>query len=367
MRARDFYSALRTLHAFTGAALCLLLIVLALTGSLLVFKDDYVRARIPAARAAADLSLPALARAAERAEAEFGDNARSIIFARPRFALHKVYLKDGGAAYLDREGHLVDRWEKNGRVEDWLFDLHHYLLAGETGKTVSGVAGLGAGVLALTGLFAFWPARRAFRRGLRIENLSRPALQSAHRNLGILSALPIVVLALTGAAVVFSQTSIALFDRIGGSPAPLTAEVGAGDVDWEAALAEARDLYPDAAPRVAGWPASPGDPARLRLKRTREWHPNGRTSLLIDPADSTIAAHQDALSLGAGRQAWNGLYPIHAAHTGGRLYDLLVFASGLALAGLGFLGLAAFIQRFPFRRRRERNCATVRPRAGAAE
>lgn len=41
-------------------------------------------------------------------------------------------------------------------------------------------------------------------------------------------------------------------------------------------------------------PASPGKPATIRLKQPGERRPNGRTSVLIDPADSTAVRAVDA-------------------------------------------------------------------------
>ena len=57
-----------------------------------------------------------------------------------------------------------------------------------------------------------------------------------------------------------------------------------------------------------------------------------------------------------GRRAGHAIYPLHSARLGhglaGRLYDLLVFLTGLALAMLGGLGLFAFARhRLPGARR----------------
>ena len=41
---------LRTVHAWAGAILSLLLLVLGLTGTLLVFEDDWLRLTVPEAR-----------------------------------------------------------------------------------------------------------------------------------------------------------------------------------------------------------------------------------------------------------------------------------------------------------------------------
>ena len=52
-RTLSLPSAARAVHAWAGAALSLLVIVVASTGALLVWKDAYLWATIPAARAMA--------------------------------------------------------------------------------------------------------------------------------------------------------------------------------------------------------------------------------------------------------------------------------------------------------------------------
>jgi uncharacterized iron-regulated membrane protein len=94
---------------------------------------------------------------------------------------------------------------------------------------------------------------------------------------------------------------------------------------------------------MAVWPAEPGDAASVRLRRPAEWHANGRTRVRIDPESSAVLVVEDAQSLGLGQRMANAVYPIHAAQVGGRAYDALTFASGLALAALGSLGLWSFL------------------------
>lgn len=319
--------------------------VISITGSLLVFKDDYLRATVPEACEVPDLSTPGLARVTESVEAAFPiDELRALVYAKPKLGLHKVYLTEGRSAYVTSQGDVLDTWEANGRFEDWLFDLHHRLLAGNTGVWIAGLSGLAATGLIIGGLIAFWPARRGMKRGLKVTKASRAQLLSLHRNLGVYSALPIILLALSGTALSFPETSRALFDRLGGPQAAPSVQAEPGNTDWFSALQATQTLFPNAEPRIAIWPRSDG-PATLRLKTAEEWHPNGRTVVAINPSDASILYAQDANAEGAGRRAFNAVYPIHAAHVGGRVYDTVVFVSGLSLFMLGFIGAVTFWRR----------------------
>lgn len=346
MKARSVFKAVRTAHAFAGAAISLVIVMLAFTGTLLVFKDDYIRATVPDARAEADLSVAALAKVTEGVEDSFGANRlRALVYATPDFGLHKAYLTERQYAYLNSRGDVVATWGANGRFEDWLFDLHHRLLAGTTGLWIAGLSGLAACVLVITGLIAVWPMRRGLRRGVKITASSRSQLLSVHRNLGVWIAAPIFVLMLSGVALTFPSTSRALMDRLGGPETEAPVEMGQGDVDWDMALRGGMEVFPEGALRIVSWPREPGGPAVLRIRQSAEWHPNGRSVVTIDPATNAAVSNFDATRAGTGREAYNAFYPIHAAHIGGRLYDLLILIVGLSLTGLGVFGFWAFVRR----------------------
>lgn len=339
--------ALRTAHAWAGVVLSLLLAVLGLSGALLVFKKDYLRVVFAEARAPVDYAPERIGAALEAIEARFaGDSLQYVMLADPELGMHKAVFADGGAAYLSQNGALLARWDKNGRVEDWLFDLHHYLLTGDTGKLLAGVAALAAIVLALTGLVIVAPSLRMFAWRVWPRTSARRDLLAAHRDLGVVFAAPILVLAITGAAMVFSdEAKSVLVAATRSTPAPRAAppEVGAGDVDWRLALTEARAAFPDATPRLASWPRNEDGPASVRLRRPMEWHPNGRTYVTIDPAASRAVALADAQALSRAERAFNALYPLHGAFVGGRFYDAISALAGLALAALGLIGAWSFL------------------------
>ncbi|WP_298918591.1 PepSY-associated TM helix domain-containing protein [uncultured Algimonas sp.] len=337
------YAIARDIHGWTGAVLAALLLLIAVTGTLLVFKDDYLRATLPQAAASADLSPDALISATQAAEDAFGtDSLRVLVFATDDLGVHKAYLKTGRSAYLDASGAVIARWDENGRFEDWLFDLHHRLLLGDLGLLVAGLSGLAGSVLVLTGLYAVWPMRLGLRRGLKITQATRLQLRSLHRNLGVIACLPVLILLLTGAALSFPAESRALFDRFGGPEAVAPPTHPSGAVNWDAGFAGAQRAFPDAAPRMAIWPRDGGAPS-LRLKQPGEWHPNGRSYVHFAPDRIVV---QDALSLGAGREAFNALYPLHAGKAGSGLYKGLTALFGLAVSALSLIGLVSFAKRF---------------------
>lgn len=344
---------IRTLHAWAGAILALLLIVLGLSGSLLVLKDDWLRATVPAARVSVSPTPQALGAAAEALEQAHPGKIKTLVFARPDLGIHRVYLQDDINGYADADGDRVRTWRGNARAEAWIFDLHHHLLAGETGDVIVGISGLAGAALVLTGVIIWAPAWRSFAWSLWPRSARRRDLVAAHRDTGMIFMAPVFALCLTGGAIIFHEQAQALLIAAfpGGIAAPTDKpEVGEGDVDWPRALAAAQAQFPDATLRMAAWPAKPGAPVTIRMRQAGEWHPNGRTVVTIDPATSQVVRTLDSRALAPGMRAYNAFYPIHAASVGGRAYDLVIFASGLALAALGGVGLWSFLIK-PRRRR----------------
>lgn len=353
---------LRTAHAWAGAVLCILITVLGASGALLVFKKDYLRAVFPEARAAISLAPEELGPVLNRIDAEYGpEGLQYVSVGDPKFGLHKAVFRDGGGAYLDASGETVARWEKNGRVEDWLFDLHHYLLAGNTGKLVAGAAGGAAILLCITGLIIVWPTLRMFAWRVWPKSGLRRDLLAQHRDLGVIFALPIILIVFTGFSMVYSGPVRAMLNAVTLSeplPAPARAEAGNGVTDWTATLVAAELAFPGAIPRLASPPRAENGPASLRLRRPGEWHQNGRTYVFMDPATNQPIGTADGHGMSRGDRAFNSLYPLHSAGIGGRLYDAFAFLTGLALTVLGVLGTWTFLRK-PRRKRKKRTVATA--------
>lgn len=342
---------LRTLHAWTGAILSLILIVVGLSGGVLVFRKDIIRLATPEARETAMLTPQAIGAVLEAVERSHPGAARTFVASGPDFGLHQVYRTDGSSLLSQRGDEVA-----SGAVEatEALLDLHKELLAGETGRLVVGLSGIAAVLLVLSGLGIWAPTWRTFRARLWPRSIRRGDLVSTHRNLGVLFAIPIVLFCATGAVIVFSGITGKVLARVlpAAVAAPKVSGAGVGDIDWPRALAAAQTRAPDGRLSLVFWPAWPGAPAVVRLAQPGDWRGADHAIVLIDPATSGVlfAADQESVSLGAGVQS--AFDPLHAASIGGRPYDLLALVSSLALTGLGVLGLWSFL--IKPRRRRER-------------
>lgn len=350
--------ALDLLHRWTGGLIGLLLAVLGLTGTLLLHKEAWLRWTLPHAADAQRQDSATLAEAAERL---FGGSEApdQILFATQGFGLHRLSYGGDHGGYADQTGAIVTRWSSIWeRPEIWLFDIHHHLLTGETGETISGILGLIGLAFVVTGTILWWRTRKTFAFRLLPRRMSRPAIVRHHRDLGVVVAPLLFLSMLTGTMMVLRPVSNLLLSpwstpaEMAAATAPPKAKIGLpGPIDWRRIIGTVRSIHPDAEIRVISLPREPGGMIALRARQSEEWLPNGRTLFWFDPADGRLIDHRDALAFPKGARLFNLLYPIHAAKVGGLAYRLVMTLSGLGLTLLGSLAVFSFWSNRRFARR----------------
>jgi uncharacterized iron-regulated membrane protein len=334
-------------HRWVGGVLGLILVTLGVSGSILVHKEDWIA--LPHANDAL-ISEPSRLGASANKLLAAADGGESIIFASERFGLLQLRDQSSGL-YATQSGEIVTRWNSQWeRPEIWLFDLHHHLFAGETGEIVIGIAGLAVLLFVITGSLLWWRTRRTFRLRLWPTRMTRPAIRMHHRDLGIVVAPMLFLVALTGTMMIFRPVAGFVLLPLS-SPKQIEADLTAPkfqtgklskDLDWVAVIQTAQAEFPRAQLRIVSLPKKVGDPITVRMKQADEWLPNGRTLLWFDPASGKLLGKRDALSMHTGTQAFNMAYPIHAGKIGGFGYRLFLTFIGLALVLLGSLSVWSF-------------------------
>lgn len=350
------------LHRWLGGTIGLLLAVLGVSGALLVHKDVWVG--VPGARDAQVTDTAALAATAQRLMADPETRPRSIVFASETFGLNRLSYQGQEGAYADQAGQVVTRWTSQWeRPEVWLFDLHHHLFYGDTGEIVAGVAGLAGLGFVITGLILWWPVRNSYEFRLWPKKLSRFPILRHHRDWGVVLAPVLALSLITGSIMVFRPVANLILGpgaerEVTESLKPPPPRAGvklADDLDWGAMIRQARALYPTAEVRILSLPRDGNGLVSLRLRQQEEWLPNGRTTLWFAADTGQLAHSRDALALAPRAQAYNAIYPLHAAKVGGLPYRLLMTLSGLTLGLFGTLTVWTFwFARKPRRRREPR-------------
>jgi Uncharacterized iron-regulated membrane protein len=348
-------SLLRTLHAWGGVTLSLLMMLVSFTGTLLVWKEDYLRLTELAAQvdfAPTPENLAVVGAAVDRHFAP--EEVLGVRFATAELPLTQVILDGERYAYLDTRGEIVDLWEGNGRAEEWLFDLHHRLLLGNFGLTLLGLAACAMVLLVLAGLVAFWPARRGWRHGVLPQDTTRPALLGSHRNLGVVLALPFLLTLVTGITLAFpNQVEEWLLGEIRFSEEYSDAMLigidsieGTEQGEWLPAMQRALAVFPGATVRSAQVPGPFSAYRILGLQQEGEWNRTGLSRVYIDVTGGWMDLRIDALNLPLRERLYNLATPLHTGKMGQLWYKLFLTLSGLGVFVLSGLGLLSFIKRY---------------------
>lgn len=336
------------LHRWTGGLIGLVLLVLGLSGTVLLHRDAWIG--VPHADDAQVQETGAVIAAVTRIMRDPEARPNGIVMASESFGLHRLSYPHDAGAYATQAGEVVTRWDSPWqRPELFLFDLHHHLLAGETGEIVTIIAGLCGLFFVISGVILWWRTRSTFRLRLIPTRLTRPAILWYHRDLGIIVAPLLLLVIFTGTAMVFRPITALVLGP--SAPATIEASFKAPDIapaplaaqpDWVRIIGTARQRFPDAEIRIIALPREEGGPITMRMKQPAEWLPNGRTTLWFAPDSGRLVEARDALKLPGAAQWFNMAYPLHAAKVGGLPYRLLLTVVGLALSLLGSLTVWTF-------------------------
>ena len=171
-----FRRVLFQVHLWSGIALGLYILMMSVTGSVLVYRNELFRAATPAP-IISSVSAPRLT------DAQLDEDARRLY---PGFQVVRI----GRARDPDQ---AVDIWLRRGsevkkrlfdarsgsdlgdsvpagiQIVSMLLDLHDDLLAGPTGRKVNTVGALALLALAMTGLVIWWPGIKTWRRSLTLH------------------------------------------------------------------------------------------------------------------------------------------------------------------------------------------------------
>ncbi|MSO46257.1 MAG: PepSY domain-containing protein [Acidobacteria bacterium] len=166
------------IHLWVGLAIGLYVVVLSLTGSALVFRNELDRAFSPdppAIDKTARIRSPQeLTGAAQRAYPGFAVESVGVL--QQRSPVVQISLRQGGDtiervfnAYTGED--LGDPFPMASRALLWITILHDDLLVQEEerGRFWNGVGSILTTLLCLTGMVIWWPGIASWRRGLSIR------------------------------------------------------------------------------------------------------------------------------------------------------------------------------------------------------
>jgi len=359
-------------HLWIAIGLGLLLVPIAVSGGLLMLRD-VIEPRLNPARYALtgnDVALPLAAYLATAREAA-GADLRPTQVRLPAAAGEPVAVvaRSGGGrsagpprfvtVYLDPPtARVLDVADFRASFFGWLHRFHENLTVPGYGRQIVGWVGVGMLTLCLTGIWLWWPRNGALRRALRWRRGPKFSF-NLHHTMGLLIALPLAAVSLTGIYLGFPQTGrqvVAFFvpsDAPAGRPA-FSAALEAPALSVDAALAAAQGLIPGAR----------GLTVTLPTERSREWQVElavAEETVAVAVGDGSAAVRRIDRSRSAGEQVRSWLRWIHEGSHGGPVWWTLVFLTGLCPPVLLVTGVIMWL-----RRRRARRLAEAGKRGRLA-
>jgi uncharacterized iron-regulated membrane protein len=333
-------------HAAIGLIAGALLYIVCLTGTVLVFYEEWQRIEQPHVPEMTALAPDAAQRALDAVLArEVGKPASEYVyFQLPTAKLPRAAIQtDNETVYLDRDGRIAG--PKQAAWSDFLYELHYTLqIPGLWGITI--VGGLGAMILALS-LSGVIAHPRIFRDAFRLRARDKGgiALADWHNRLGVWTLPFAVAIAFTGAVI-----GLATLDAngiaaryYGGDDDQTYAPIFGGDKPADPAPAPVPDLaaslrymrahYPDVTPTNVTFSAL--RTAGQRILVTGEH----RQRLIFGEYYNFDGAGRFEGSVGLsdgdlGQQAAASAYDLHFGNYGGLPVKIAYFAFGLALTAI---------------------------------
>lgn len=366
-----------TLHLYLGLIVGILLAVIALTGSLLVFGHEIERFLNPqllqVIPQAERIPLETVMQIVEKAYPQ--NQAISILLPRGIEEVCQVSMLSKSEELLNvyvnpYTGTILGSrfWKES--FTGFLFTIHAELAGGELGHFVVGICGILTLILAFTGLF-LWTGWRNFDRGFSINwkvHWQR-SLFDLHNFSGIASVAYLVLIAATGAAIIFyvpfedtvywltnekplpvlvshpqavgagSPASMLPTDSLD-KPAPTDSRQNIDEI-----LRQVDPVLPQAKTTFISLPLTAEATFKVRKKFPNEAHPNGISTIYLDQYSGEILRVDSVYSFSLADRFLNALYPLHIGSYGGIFFRVAHAITGLLAIVLFVTGLVIWRQR----------------------
>lgn len=355
----------RQIHLWTGLALCVPLVLIGLTGSLLVFEDELRAAFAPApqarqgeARTAGEII------AAARAAVPRSYAPSSYIAPAAPGGLATVRLAPLGGPGGGGQGVRVDVDPVSLAVypnpsDDFLrqvFFLHStLLLKNREGRVLAGWLGVAMLVMASSGLVNWWPRRANWRAAFVVSrNAGGYRLwRELHGMAAIWGLAVLAIVSFGGVYLAFPEAVRSVVNPL--LPArDLRAAVAAVKVRplkdttplaVDDAIALARAEVAASRVTIVFLPSRPDQPYRVALLRPGQARRETPVTVMVDPWAHRVIETFDPRGFSIGERVLAAQHAMHSGQGFGPVWKGLVFLCGLLPALLAATGVAMWLKR----------------------
>lgn len=328
-------AALVRVHRWVALGLGAVVLLLALAGASLVFRDELTAFFTPevaiAPRAAAPDAWQKVLDAARSRDPE----ARSVeIVPAERAARAWEAVLHGARAgrhlFVDpHDGRVVADSDRQAMPFVVLFRMHTSFFLGPNGEYLSGLGGLALLFMASSGIVLWWPRAWKYAFRLRLKGNRVAVSYDLHRSIGALVAIFLVVNAVTGITLVFDDALPPGVNAIAGRQAPAVARPTPGAMrPLDDLVAAANAAFP--AGRVSRVRVLEGEPVMVRKRLAADNDTHGMNRIFVDGATGAVLAVRPLDLQPPGSAMYEWIYPLHTGKLVGWPYRIVLVLAGLA-------------------------------------
>ncbi len=352
------------LHKYTGLSLGVLLTVTAISGSLLVFDrelDELLTPDTVSFEPSSSLAPFQTALDSATAAVNNGTEPTRLMLGRHPNAPHIIRFPtpEGAPGPIEvsinpgtGEALAVRTWGEYPVT--WIYHLHLEFFAGHRGELIVGFLGFCLLFFCVSGVIIWWPkmsqGQRQWRRALTIKRGagSFRLNYDLHKTAGLYLLPAFVIIAISGIEIVWHdpfQAAVATVLPIREDPNPLSVP-GPGVISIDDAAAIGQSVFPESRMARLYIPATETAPWRVTFMHPGEWwNEYGASTVYIDRYSGAVLDIWDARELPAGSKLLTWMFPLHNGDALGMPGRIVVFLSGMLMAGLFGTGVYMWLKK----------------------
>jgi uncharacterized iron-regulated membrane protein len=338
--------ALLLLHEWIGLLGAAFLIVIAVSGSALVFENGIDRtlnpalSYVPVPPGGQRLPLETLLAGVNGAQPD--DPAGGVRIADAPDQSFEFSSRARRSTFVDpHTGKILGSRDRQRSFARWVHLLHTRFVAGGVGEALVGWFSVALLLLAVSGLVLWWP-----RQILSLGSASswKRTNFDLHNMLGFYSSPIIVVIALSGILIAFERTTDPVVKRLNPAPDPAppqsTPVAGGKRITLDEAVATAQAALPGVFVSNINVPANPKAAYRVLAKFPEDRTPAGRSRVHIDQFSGRVLLIENTRTAPAGTRILNLKRSAHTGDIFGAPTQALYFLVSLGMAVQAISGVS---------------------------
>lgn len=338
------YPALIVFHRWLALVVTVFILVVAVTGSALVFEGAIDRGLHPAlwrvSPTGAPISLDTLVAHARTV------TTKPVTGITLSPADDRAFVVQSGALqiFVDpytgavRGTRTIDEWNKT--LPRRLHVLHVSLMASKIGGEIVGIATIAALVLVLTGIVIWW--REKLWR-VRWSASWKRILFDLHHSLGIFAAVILLVITTSGLFIHYESLNT-LMGRLDHSPPPDAPKqpraATAGEISLDSLAGAALTALPGARIIFLTLPPKPDQPFIAAMRFPEDHTPGGRSRVWVDRHSGNVLLATSTRGAQLGTRLGNSIRSIHTGDLFGKPTEAVWLAAAIILAMQAVTGTA---------------------------